>query len=69
MWLFAIARNAMNDNLRAQWRRRWLSLEALRDRPSDDPLPEEIAAHNETRARLLLASGLSGASKSETSLG
>ena len=55
VWLFAIARNAVNDHLRAQWRRCWLSLEALHDRPSSDPLPEEIAARNETRARLLLA--------------
>jgi RNA polymerase sigma factor (sigma-70 family) len=55
VWLFAIARNAVNDHLRAQWRHRWLSLEALHDQPSDDPLPEEIAAHNETRARLLLS--------------
>jgi len=55
VWLFAIARNAVNDYLRAQWRRRWLSLDALRDWPSSDPQPEEIADHNETRSRLLLA--------------
>ena len=55
VWLFAIARNAVNDHLRARWRRRWLSLDALRDRPGSDPQPEEIAARNETRARLLLA--------------
>jgi RNA polymerase sigma-70 factor (ECF subfamily) len=54
-WLFAIARNAVNDHLRAQWRHRWLSLEALRDWPSNDPQPEQVAAHNETQARLLLA--------------
>ncbi len=54
-WLFAIARNAVNDHLRAQRRHRWLSLEVLRDRASAEPRPEEVAIHNETRAELLAA--------------
>jgi len=54
-WLFAIARNAVSDYLRAQRRRRWLSLEVLRDRASRDPQPEEAAIRNETRAELLAA--------------
>jgi RNA polymerase sigma factor (sigma-70 family) len=55
VWLFAIARNAVNDHLRAEWRRRWLPFEAMRDHPGNDPQPEEIAARNETRTRLLSA--------------
>lgn len=54
-WLFAIARNGVNDYLRAQKRGRWLSLEALRDRASAEPRPEEVAIRNETRAELLAA--------------
>ena len=52
-WLFAIARNAVNDHLRARRRRRWLSLEVLRDRASTEPQPEEVAIDNETRAELM----------------
>ena len=55
VWLFAIARNAVNDHLRAQWRHRRLSLEVLHDQPSSDPQPEEITARNERRSRLLSA--------------
>jgi len=54
-WLFAIARNGVNDHLRVQKRRRWLSLEVLRDRASAEPRPEEVVIHNETRAELLAA--------------
>jgi RNA polymerase sigma-70 factor (ECF subfamily) len=54
-WLFAIARNAVSDYLRAQRRRRWFSLEMLRDRSSAEPQPEEVAIGNETRAELLAA--------------
>ena len=54
-WLFAIARNAVSDYLRAQRRRCWLSLEVLRDRASTEPQPEEVAIRDETRAELLAA--------------
>ena len=54
-WLFAIARNAINDHLRAQGRRRWLSLELLRHQASTKPQPEEIVVRDETRAELLAA--------------
>ena len=54
-WLFAIARNAVNDHLRAQRRRRWLSLEALRDRSSPQPPMEAAVIADETRAKLLAA--------------
>ena len=54
-WLFAIARNAVNDHLRVQNRRRWLSLELVGERPSTDPKPEEIVVREEGHARLLAA--------------
>jgi len=54
-WLFAIARNAVTDHLRAQRRRHWLSLDVLRDRASAEPQPEEVVVDNETRAWLLAA--------------
>ena len=54
-WLFAIARNVVNSHLRAQRRRRWLSLEALRHHASAEPRPEEAVIGNETHAELLAA--------------
>ncbi len=54
-WLFAVVRNMVRDHHRAQRRRRWLSLDALHNQPSDEPLPEEIALCNETHAELLAA--------------
>lgn len=56
-WLFAIAHNVVNDHLRAQRRRRWLSLDALREWASGQPQPEEATIHNETRTELLSALG------------
>jgi RNA polymerase sigma-70 factor (ECF subfamily) len=55
IWLFAIARNAVNDHLRAANRRRWLSLDVLWDHPSPEPQPEEAAIQNEARTDLLAA--------------
>lgn len=54
-WLFAIARNAVNDHLRAQRRHPWLSLEAVRDRASATPSPEVIVERDESRSELLEA--------------
>ena len=54
-WLFAIARNAVNDHLRAQKRRRWLSPAVLRDRAGAEPQPEDVVIHHETRDELLAA--------------
>jgi RNA polymerase sigma-70 factor (ECF subfamily) len=54
-WLFAIARNAVNDHLRAQRRHPWLSLDALRDRASAAPPPEEVVERDEGRSALLAA--------------
>jgi len=54
-WLFAIARNAVNDHIRAQKRRRWLSLDVLSDRLSTEPKPEEILVRKEGHAELLAA--------------
>ena len=55
VWLFVIARNVVSSHFRAQKRRRWLSLAALRDRASVEPRPEEVVIQNETRAELLAA--------------
>lgn len=54
-WLFTIARNAVSDCFRAQKRRRWLSLDVLRNRAGPAPDPEEIVAANEARVELLQA--------------
>lgn len=54
-WLFAIARNAVIDHLRAQKRRRWLSLDLLRGRASSEPKPHESVVQDETRTELLAA--------------
>ncbi|HUS17609.1 MAG TPA: sigma-70 family RNA polymerase sigma factor [Chloroflexia bacterium] len=56
-WLFTIARNAVNDHLRAARRQRWLSLDWLRDHVADGPAPEAALIRNETRAALLVALG------------
>jgi RNA polymerase sigma-70 factor (ECF subfamily) len=54
-WLFAIARNAVNDHLRLQQRRRWLSLDALWNWNSIEPQPGDIVARNELEDKLLAA--------------
>lgn len=52
-WLFAIARNAVNDQLRQQQRRRWVSLDILWNRSSQEPGPADIALDNELHQELL----------------
>lgn len=59
-WLFAIARNALNDHLRAARRRQWLSLEALNFQPSDRSNLEEHYIQNESRQALSEALGRLG---------
>jgi RNA polymerase sigma factor (sigma-70 family) len=51
-WLFAIARNALNDHLRSTRRRQWLSLEALSFQPSDRSNLEDHFIQNESRQAL-----------------
>ncbi len=54
-WLFGIARHVIGDYLRAQKRRRWFSLDLLRNKANADPTPEQIVVRNETREELLKA--------------
>lgn len=54
-WLFAIARNAINDHLRLRQRRRWLSLDILRHQAGAQPEPGEIVGDAETKEALLKA--------------
>jgi RNA polymerase sigma-70 factor (ECF subfamily) len=54
-WLFAIARNAINDYLRLQKRRRWLSLELLGNWSSSEPQPGDIVSDHELQDELLAA--------------
>ena len=55
VWLFAIARNAAGDHLRAQQRRRWLPLDLVREWASPAPLPDEVVIGGEARDALLAA--------------
>lgn len=56
-WLFGIARNTVNQYLRAQKRRRWISLDLIFGRKSDDPGPEEAVIQSEMNAELMSAIG------------
>lgn len=56
-WLFGIARNTVNQHLRAKRRRRWISLDLLFDRRSSDPDPEEALVQNEMYRELIDALG------------
>lgn len=56
-WLFAIARNAVNDALRQQQRRKLLSLDVVENRPSSDPTPEQALMKKELRHKVLQAVG------------
>lgn len=53
-WLFGIARHVIGDHFRAQKRRRWLSLEGLRQLASPEPLPEDAVMQSELSDRLLI---------------
>jgi RNA polymerase sigma-70 factor, ECF subfamily len=54
-WLFAIARNVVNNYLRAETRRDWLPLEACDRQPDRGITPEESLIQVETQAELLAA--------------
>ena len=54
-WLFAIARNGITDHYRSRQRRRWLSLDVLRERSDDAPGPPELTEADEARQELLEA--------------
>ncbi|MDF2936387.1 MAG: subfamily polymerase sigma-24 subunit [Paenibacillaceae bacterium] len=55
VWLFAIARNAVNDYGRQQKRRRFFSLEALKEAASGGKTPEAMALAGEAKDSLLQA--------------
>lgn len=54
-WLFAIARNALTDHLRASRRRQLISLEALRPIPAEKPDLEDGLIQQESRQAVLNA--------------
>jgi RNA polymerase sigma factor (sigma-70 family) len=54
-WLFAIARNAVNDHLRAMRRHPSLPFEALAGRANSEDPPEETVIQQEEKNRLLRA--------------
>lgn len=58
VWLFAIARNTVNDYARQQKRHRLFSLEALKDAVSGAKSPESEAIDGEARDKLLSAMGV-----------
>jgi RNA polymerase sigma-70 factor (ECF subfamily) len=54
-WLFAIARNSVNDYLRSQRRHPHIPLDALRFQPNPETQTEEQVVQNETVAEILVA--------------
>ena len=60
-WLFAIARNAVNDHFRSQKRRSWLPLDWFSQLADPSPKTEDSLAKDETSRGLLEAlDGLDG---------
>ncbi|WNS41116.1 sigma-70 family RNA polymerase sigma factor [Paenibacillus sp. MMS20-IR301] len=55
VWLFAIARNVVNDHYRSQARHRWFPLEAIRELVSGRKEPEALILGIERSDRLNLA--------------
>jgi RNA polymerase sigma factor (sigma-70 family) len=56
-WLFAIARNMLNNHWRREALRKAMPLVMVEGQHSDDPLPEEAAVRKEARKELLNALG------------
>ena len=55
VWLFTVARNSVTDHLRAQQRRRWLSLDHISEQAeASKPLDEQMIEH-ETQGALSAA--------------
>lgn len=54
-WLFGIARNTVNQYLRSQRRRRWISLDLLFNRYSDDSSLEDTLILSESHTELMAA--------------
>ena len=54
-WLFAIARNAVNDHFRSQKRRSWLPFDAFLERPDRSPKSDAPLLDEENRHELLEA--------------
>ena len=56
-WAFAIARNIVNNYLRKQKFRNWLSIDIVRNRASSEVEPEQHHLENEIHTELLAAIG------------
>lgn len=54
-WLFAIARNVVNDHYRLKKRRAWLPLDSMKNLISKQSDPEATALQNEEQRNLLTA--------------
>ncbi|MBI4677498.1 MAG: sigma-70 family RNA polymerase sigma factor [Elusimicrobia bacterium] len=56
-WLFAVARNVVNDHYRGFGWRRWLSLDAVADRPARESPPDAALVKDESLRSLQAALG------------
>ena len=56
-WLFAVARNAVNDHWRKARRQKWVSLDFLQGAAAPEPSPEAGLVHAEEESALLAAVG------------